>query len=45
MRDETEDTFKWIFDEFVKIMGGKKPITILTGNGGVSGALLCLYRL
>uniref|UniRef100_A0A8R7QK94 Protein FAR1-RELATED SEQUENCE n=1 Tax=Triticum urartu TaxID=4572 RepID=A0A8R7QK94_TRIUA len=30
MRDETEDTFKWIFDEFVKMTGGKKPITIVT---------------
>ncbi|KAM3409721.1 hypothetical protein ACQJBY_002157 [Aegilops geniculata] len=30
MRDETVDTLKWIFDEFVKMMGGKRPITIVT---------------
>ncbi|XBI39340.1 hypothetical protein VPH35_124136 [Triticum aestivum] len=32
MRDEKEETFKWIFKEFVRMVGGKNPQTILIGG-------------
>ena len=34
MRNETIKSFNWIFSEFVCLMGGKEPITILTGQIG-----------
>jgi hypothetical protein len=32
MTDETIETFSWVFKEFAKLMGGKEPKTILTGE-------------
>ncbi|XP_044431108.1 protein FAR1-RELATED SEQUENCE 5-like [Triticum aestivum] len=30
MRDEQSEIYEWVFHEFVKMMGGKVPVTILT---------------
>uniref|UniRef100_A0A0A9EV60 Protein FAR1-RELATED SEQUENCE n=1 Tax=Arundo donax TaxID=35708 RepID=A0A0A9EV60_ARUDO len=30
MRNETTESFRWVFKEFIKLMGGKPPQTVLT---------------
>jgi hypothetical protein len=32
LTDERTETFEWVFKEFVNLMGGKPPVTILTGT-------------
>lgn len=33
--DETVESFKWLFDAFKAVMGGKQPKTILTGRNSI----------
>ena len=32
LRHERTEDFEWAFSNFIEIMGGKQPQTILTGN-------------
>jgi hypothetical protein len=44
MAEETVEGFNWAYTEFVSLMGGKAPVTMLTGNYFVSSShngILC----
>ena len=35
MKDETIPSFEWVFSEFLSLMGGQLPKTVLTGQSAV----------
>ena len=36
--DESADSFKWLFESFLRCMGGKHPITLITDQAAAIGA-------
>jgi hypothetical protein len=32
MKEEKTESFEWVFTEFLKLMGGNAPQTVLTGK-------------
>jgi hypothetical protein len=43
LREEKVENFEWVFREFVKMMGGKQPVTILTGNDKLFFLFFTIY--
>jgi hypothetical protein len=41
MTDETIASFRWVLKEFLSLMGGRAPVTVLTGM--VTGITLVLH--
>jgi hypothetical protein len=46
MRDETASSLKWVFNEFLTLMGGKAPMTIFTGDVlGIRKITVLIHKL